>query len=82
MEKEKILNELTVILMNSLSVERAEVKPESLIMNDFGADSLDVVEIVMESEKKFGINILDSELKDMEDLTVEKMADIIQEKVI
>ena len=49
------------IIVEKLSVEAADVKPEASFANDLGADSLDTVELIMEFEKVFKINIPDDE---------------------
>lgn len=47
------------IVADQLGVEREKVSPESHFVNDLGADSLDTVELVMELEDEFEINIPD-----------------------
>ena len=47
------------IVVDQLSVEAATVKPESNFQNDLGADSLDIVELVMALEEKFDLVIPD-----------------------
>jgi acyl carrier protein len=47
------------IVAEQLNAEKDKVKPETHFVNDLGADSLDVVELVMELEEEFDINIPD-----------------------
>ena len=47
------------IIVNKLGVDEAQVTPEASFTNDLGADSLDTVELVMELEEEFDINIPD-----------------------
>lgn len=47
------------IIVEKLGVDEDEVKPEASFTNDLGADSLDTVELIMEFEKIFGVNIPD-----------------------
>lgn len=47
------------IVADQLGVEKETVKPETHFVNDLGADSLDTVELVMELEEEFDINIPD-----------------------
>ncbi len=49
------------IVMNKLGVEESAVTPEASFTNDLGADSLDTVELVMEFEKVFGLQIPDED---------------------
>ena len=47
------------IIAEQLGVNEAEIKTESSFVDDLGADSLDTVELVMELEEEFDINIPD-----------------------
>lgn len=47
------------IVAEQMGVDKEKVKPETHFVNDLGADSLDVVELVMELEEEFDINIPD-----------------------
>lgn len=47
------------IVAEQLGVDKEKVTPETHFINDLGADSLDTVELVMELEEEFDINIPD-----------------------
>lgn len=47
------------ILVQQLGVDEEEVTPEASVVDDLGADSLDTIEIVMEIEDRFHIEIPD-----------------------
>jgi acyl carrier protein len=49
------------IICDKLSVKPEQITPETSFINDLGADSLDIVELVMELEDKFEIQIPDEE---------------------
>jgi len=49
------------IIMDKLGVERSEVTPEAVFVDDLGADSLDLVELIMAMEEEFGMEIADEE---------------------
>ena len=58
---DEILAKVTDIVSDKLSVDKAKVVETASFVNDLGADSLDVVEFVMEVEKEFNITIPDEE---------------------
>jgi acyl carrier protein len=49
------------IIMNKLGVEESQITTEASFTNDLGADSLDTVELVMEFEKAFNLQIPDED---------------------
>ena len=49
------------IIVSKLGVDAGQVTPEASFTNDLGADSLDTVELVMEFEKAFNIQIPDED---------------------
>lgn len=58
---ENILEKVTEIIVEQLGVSADQVKPESKMVEDLGADSLDAVELVMAVEEEFGIEVPDEE---------------------
>jgi len=49
------------IIVEQLGVDADEVKPEASFTDDLGADSLDIVELVMAFEEEFGMEIPDED---------------------
>jgi acyl carrier protein len=49
------------IIAEKLSVDLSEVKPEASFVDDLGADSLDLVELIMSMEEEFGVEISDED---------------------
>ncbi len=56
-----ILDDVKEVVVEQLNVNPDEVKEESKFVEDLGADSLDVVELVMALEEKFDIEIPDED---------------------
>jgi acyl carrier protein len=56
-----ISSRVKAIIVDKLDVEETEVTPEASFTNDLGADSLDTVELIMEFEKEFNIQIPDDQ---------------------
>ena len=58
---EATLDRIKKIVVDRLGVDEAEVKAEASFKDDLGADSLDVVELVMELEDEFDLEISDED---------------------
>ena len=56
------MNEKVIdIIVDKLGVDRGEVTPEAVFVDDLGADSLDLVELIMAMEEEFGMEIADED---------------------
>jgi acyl carrier protein len=60
-----VFDKVKSILVDQLDVEDETVTMESLISDDLGADSLDIVDMVMSLEEEFDIEIPDEEIENM-----------------
>ena len=49
------------IIADRLGVDKSEVVPEASFIDDLGADSLDLVELIMAMEEEFGMEIADED---------------------
>ena len=54
------------IIVEKLGVDESEVTTEASFTNDFGADSQDTVELIMEFEKEFDISIPDEQAENIQ----------------
>jgi acyl carrier protein len=66
------------IIVDQLGVAAEEVKPESSFVEDLGADSLDLTELIMAMEEEFGIEIDDEEAQKL--IKVKDAIDYISKK--
>ena len=57
----EIAERVKAIIVDKLGVSESEVTPEATFAQDLGADSLDTVELIMEFEKEFNIQIPDDQ---------------------
>lgn len=64
------------IIAEKLSVELEEVVPQASFVDDLGADSLDLVELIMSMEEEFDIEISDEEAEKL--VTVQDVLNFIQ----
>jgi acyl carrier protein len=71
-------DKLKEILVDVLGVNESDIKPESKFVDDLGADSLDLVELIMAFEDKFGIEISDEQAEKM--VTIKDVLDYIVSK--
>ena len=60
-----LIDEVKEVVVEQLNVNPEEVKEDSKFVEDLGADSLDVVELVMALEEKFDIEIPDSDAENI-----------------
>lgn len=71
MARTSLESKVIAIIAEQLSLREGDVTLESRFVDDLGADSLDIVELVMEIEEEFGVEIPD---EDIENITCVKDA--------
>jgi acyl carrier protein len=76
----KLEERVIEIIMEQLDVTREECVPEASFIDDLGADSLDLVELIMEMEENFGLQISDEELEKIR--TVQDVVNYLKSKGI
>jgi acyl carrier protein len=66
------------IIASQLSVDKEKVVPKASFVDDLGADSLDLVELVMAMEEEFDMEIADEDAEKMQ--TVQDAIDFVKEQ--
>ena len=67
------------IIIDKLGIEDNKITMEAKFIDDLGADSLDTVELIMQFEEEFGIEIPDDDAESL--LSVGKAVDYISDKI-
>ena len=77
MDREEILKQDPGVTADRLGVDESDVTPDASFREDLEADSLDLVELIMELEEQLGMEIPDEEAEKI--TTVEEAVDYVQE---
>lgn len=79
--REEIEKKVGEIIADKLGIDESELKPESVLSTDFMADSLDAVEICIDLEKEFGIEIEDECFDTVHTLKMSDIYDLVGERL-
>ena len=79
MNTEEVFEKVKAIIVEQLGVVESSVDMEASFIDDLGADSLDIVELVMALEEEFDIEIPDADAEKV--VTVGDVVDYIKENV-
>ena len=69
---------IAALMAEQLGVDKASITPDSEIIKDLGADSLDVVEMLLDLEKEYGIEISDEQAAELK--TIGDIVKLIENK--
>ncbi len=72
------LEKITEIIIDKLGVEQSKITEDAKFIDDLGADSLDTVELIMQFEEEFEIEIPDEDAEKI--LSVKQALDYIESK--
>ena len=72
-----IADKIIKVISEKLGIDREEVAPEASLVDDLGADSLDLVELIMSMEEEFDIEIPDDDAEKI--ITVQHAIDYVKE---
>ena len=78
MAKEEIFDKLKELVVDQLGVEEDEVTMGASMQDDLGADSLDLVDLVMSVEEEFGVKVADEDLENIK--TVGDIVNYIEDR--
>ena len=73
-----VFEKIREIIVEQLGVEESKVEPDTHLMKDLEADSLDAVEIIMAIEEEYGIEIPDEDAEKFQQ--VSDLVDFVEEK--
>ena len=79
MNTEEVFEKVKAVIVEQLGVAETSVEMESSFIDDLGADSLDIVELVMALEEEFDMEIPDSDAEKV--VTVGDVVEYIKENV-
>lgn len=65
-DKDQIFGKVKAIVVDQLGVEEGEVTSEASFIDDLGADSLDIVELIMALEEEFDIEVPDEDAEKLQ----------------
>ena len=74
-----IYEKLRTFLSEQLGIDPADIRPESNVIDDLGADSLDLVEMLTEMESEYDIIITDERIREL--TTVGEIAKFLEELI-
>lgn len=68
-----VLEKIKSLIAEQLGISESDINEDSLLVNDLGADSLDIVQMLISLEKEFGIVFGDDEIK-----TIKTVGDVVK----
>ncbi|MGI6484944.1 MAG: acyl carrier protein [Thermoanaerobacterales bacterium] len=72
----ELIDKIKQIIADQLGIDEDEVVPDALFIDDLGADSLDIVELIMAFEEEFDLEIPDEDAEKIK--TVQNVIDYIK----
>ena len=79
MERAQLIEKLFEIVCNGLDLDASEITLDADLREDFDADSLDMVDLIMDIEDEFGVEVPDEILDKL--VTVKDVVDYIEENM-
>ncbi|NCA93201.1 acyl carrier protein [bacterium] len=73
-----VFEKIKSLLAEQLCIEESDIKEDSDLVADLGADSLDMVQLLIAMEKEFGTTFSDDDLKNVK--TVQDVIDFVEKK--
>ena len=79
MSSEEVYDKVKEIIVEQLGVAETAITPEASFIDDLGADSLDIVELIMALEEEFDLEIPDADAEKV--VTVNDVVEYIKDKI-
>ncbi len=81
LEVEKIRQDLYVILMDVLGIDREEIEPSARFFEDLGGESIDLLELSFQCEQQFGVKVRFEKMLDLDSITMNEDGSITAESL-
>ena len=72
-----MLEKVSKMLAEQLKIEESKITPEAEVVKDLGADSLDIVELMMALEDEYGVTLPEGKVESVK--TVQDIVDMLEE---
>lgn len=74
----EVYDKVVALLSKQLGIDKSRITPDSDIVKDLGADSLDVVQMLMSMEEEYGITVSEDDAANLK--TVRDIVNILEKK--
>ena len=82
MNKNEILNDVSELIVEHFGIDEARIKPESTLDEDLDFDSIDLIELILVADEKYGEKISADKLRSARTVqdVVDRLYDLLNEK--
>lgn len=75
----EVFDKIKEIIADQLGIDEDDITPDASLIDDLGADSLDIVELIMYFEDEFDMEISDEDIEEME--TIQDIINYIEDNI-
>jgi acyl carrier protein len=74
-----VYDKLKELILSQFGIDEDQLTPDTDIVNDLGADSLDVMEMLMALEEEYGILVVDDDVSELR--TISEIVEFVESKI-